>query len=76
MKNFKQLPEFEKEFLKLSNKYKSLPEDLDKLARLIEANPTGVGKNFTIIHNAPELKIIKSRLACKSLIDNTNRPIS
>ncbi len=75
MNHFNQLPEFEKEFLRLSQKYRSLPEDLEKLKRLIESRPTGSGKNFTIIHSGPEIKIIKNRLTCKSLRNRSIRLI-
>ena len=67
MSHFNQLPEFEKELAKLSKKYPSLYEDLKKFERLIEINPTGLGANFVTIYNSKELKIVKARLACKSL---------
>jgi hypothetical protein len=67
MNHFNQLPEFEKEFSKLSKKYPSLAEDLKKFEKLVEIKPTGVGKNFTIIHCSEKVKIVKTRLACKSL---------
>ena len=75
MNHFSQLPEFEKEFLKLSQKYRSLPKDLEKFKRFVEAKPTGFGKNFIIIHDSPEVKIIKTRLVCKSLRDRSIRLI-
>jgi len=75
MNQFKQLPEFEKELSKLSKKYQSLPEDLKKLERLISQNPTGMGTNFVIIHHSDEVKIVKTRLACKSLKDRSVRVI-
>lgn len=67
MNHFKQLPEFEKEFSKLSSKYRSLPEDLKKLEKLITLNPVGLGTNFVTIYSSLEVKIVKTRLACKSL---------
>ena len=67
MSQFNQLPEFEKELSKLSKKYRSLPEDLKKLERLIAFNPVGLGTNFVTIHDLGEVKIVKTRLACKSL---------
>jgi len=75
MSRFNQLPEFEKEFSKLFKKYRSLAEDLKKFEKLVEINPTGVGKNFTIIHNSEKVKIVKTRLACKSLRDRSMRMI-
>ncbi len=67
MSHFNKLPEFEKEFLKLSKKYPSLLEDLKKLEKLIEINPVGLGINFITIHHSQELRVVKTRLACKSL---------
>ncbi len=67
MNRFSRLPEFEKEFLKLSKKYRSLEEDLKKLERLITLNPVGVGTNFVTLHYSPDVRIVKTRLACKSL---------
>ena len=75
MSRFDRLPEFEKEFSKLSKRYPSLPEDLKKFERLIEANPTGVGKNFTIFYNTEVVVVIKARLACKRLKDRSIRMI-
>ena len=75
MSHFSQLPDFEKELEKLSKKYSSLYDDLEKFEKLLEINATGFGKNFTIIHHTPEVKIIKARLACKSLRDRSIRII-
>lgn len=75
MNRFNQLPEFEKEFSKLFRKYPSLPEDLKKLESIIAINPVGVGINFVTIHHSPEAKIIKARLACKSLKNRSVRVI-
>jgi len=73
MNRFNLLPEFEKELSKLSKRYRSLPEDLEKLEKLIAINPTGLGKNFTIIHHGEEVKVVKARLACKNLRDRSMR---
>jgi mRNA-degrading endonuclease RelE of RelBE toxin-antitoxin system len=75
MNRFNKLPEFEKEFSKLSKKYRSLPEDLMKLEKLIELNPVGFGTNFVTIHNSDKAKVVKARLACKSLRDRSIRII-
>lgn len=37
--NFKELPEFEKEFRKLSKKYASLPNDFDDLKKVLVIDP-------------------------------------
>ena len=67
MNNFYQLPEFEKELKKLSKKYPSLESDIEDLKPVLLASPTGIGKNFTIIHTTGEIKIIKVRVQCESL---------
>jgi len=76
MNHFNQLPEFEKEYSRLNKKYPSLAEDLKKLETLLlETKPTGIGKNFTITHSSDKVKIVKARLACKSLRDRSMRVI-
>ncbi|MFA6295173.1 MAG: hypothetical protein WC666_01975 [Candidatus Paceibacterota bacterium] len=75
MNRFNQLPEFEKEIKRLGKKYPSLSDDIDKFKQIINQYPTGIGKNFEILHNLEKVKIIKSRLACKSLRDRSVRII-
>lgn len=75
MSSFSQSPEFQKELKKLGGKYPSLYEDLEKFQIILEAYPTGVGKNFSIIHSSESLRIVKARLACKSLKDRSIRVI-
>lgn len=75
MSHFNRLPEFEKELSKLSEKYRSLFEDLKKLEKLLTINPVGLGANFVIIHHSAKVKIVKTRLACKSLRDRSLRVI-
>ena len=75
MSLFEQLPEFEKEFSKLVRKYSSLPEDLKKLERLISVHPVGFGTNFVTIRQTPQVRIVKARLACKSLRNRSIRII-
>jgi hypothetical protein len=75
MNRFNRLPEFEKELSKLSKKYRSLPEDLEKLERLVELNPVGFGTNFVTFHQSGDVRVVKARLACKSLRDRSIRVI-
>lgn len=75
MNHFNKLPEFEKEFSKLSKKYRSLQEDLNKFEKFIKTKPTGLGKNFTIIYDGSDVKVVKARLACRSLKDRSVRII-
>ncbi len=75
MSHFNQLPEFSKEFLKLAKRYRSLGADLEIFQRFISENPTGQGKNFTIIHSSPEVKIVKARMMCAFLKERSIRII-
>ena len=75
MENFSSLIEFEKEFKKLSKKYKTLSDDLEKFKKVLEVCPTGVGKNFTIIHSLETVEIVKARMACRALRDRSLRVI-
>ena len=75
MSHFNQQPEFEKEFKRLAKKYRSLPQDLKDLEEVLETLPTGIGKNFSILHYSEKVKIVKTRLACKSLHDRSVRII-
>ncbi len=67
MSKFYQLPEFERELKKLSKKYPTLPSDIEDIQPVLEEVPTGIGKNFTIIYSAEEVKIVKARIQCESL---------
>lgn len=75
MNNFNSLIEFEKEFKRLFKKYKTLNDDFEKFKKVIFAAPTGVGKNFVIIHDSPSVKIIKARMACRALRNRSLRVI-
>lgn len=75
MNNFSSLTEFEKEFKRLFKKYNTLEDDLKKFKKVLASFPTGVGKNFTIIHTSQDLKIIKARMACRALRDRSLRVI-
>lgn len=75
MSHFSKLSEFEKEFLRLSRRYRSLVEDIKYFERFVSENPTGLGKNFTIIHSGDGVKIVKARMMCKSLKNRSIRII-
>ena len=75
MSHFNSLPEFEKDFKRLSGKYLSLNQDFKDLEDVLNIFPTGRGKNFTIIHCSDDLKIVKVGLACKSLRKRSMRVI-
>ena len=73
MSRFDQSPEFEHELKKLVKKYPSLPQDIKNLEDILVCSPTGRGNNFTIVHSSLSIKIVKTRLACKSLRDRSVR---
>lgn len=75
MSLFNKLPQFEKEFSRLSKKYRSLSEDLKNLEKLITLEPTGIGINFVTVYHSEEVEIIKTRLACRSLRGRSIRVI-
>lgn len=73
MSNFEYLPEFKKEFKKLAKRYRSLGDDLKTFEQVLKVFPTGQGKNFTILHGGETVKIVKARLACRTLKDRSLR---
>lgn len=75
MNNFESLPEFEKEFRRFFKKYKTLNDALEKFKKVLVSCPTGVGKNFTIIHSTETIKIVKARMACRALARGSLRII-
>lgn len=75
MSNFKSLSEFDKELNKLKKKFRSLDDDLTTFENILINFPTGLGKNFTILHLSENVKIVKARLACRSLKNNSLRVI-
>ena len=75
MTHFNQSPEFQKDFKRLFKKYRSLFEDLNRLERFISLNPTGEENNFVVIHHNSNFKIIKARMACKTLRDRSMRVV-
>lgn len=68
--NFDELPEFQKELKRLGKKYNSLGEDIERFKKVLPATPTGVGKNFIILHSSEEIKVVKAHLACRYLRNN------
>lgn len=75
MSNFYQLPEFEKELKKLLKKYPSLASDIEDVRQILIGTPTGIGKNFIIMHVFQDVKIVKVRVHCESLRARTIRMI-
>ena len=75
MKTFKSSAEFEKNFKQLLKKYRTMEDDFEKLKKILLQYPTGIGKNFTIIHSEQGCKIVKARMACRALRDRSLRVI-
>lgn len=65
--NFKKAPEFEKDFKKLSKKFRSLENDLIEFKKVLSVSPLGIGKHFNIITKTDSIYIVKARFFCKSL---------
>ena len=65
--NFKNTQKFEKDFKKLSKKFKTLDSDLIEFKKILNESPLGIGKHFNIIIKTDFVYIIKARFFCKSL---------
>jgi len=75
MNHFDVIAEFEKEFRRLFKKYKTLDDDFEKFKKILITAPTGVGKNFVIVHSSLSIKIVKARMACRALHNRSLRII-
>jgi len=65
--NYDGLPEFYREFKRLSRKYISLPDDLEEFKRVIDIAPLGNSKHFNVITRNEQCAIIKARFFCRYL---------
>jgi mRNA-degrading endonuclease RelE of RelBE toxin-antitoxin system len=65
--NFNELPEFSKEFKRLSKKYRSLVSDLEEFRRIICVMPLGNSKHFNLIAKNGQCAVIRARLFCRCL---------
>ncbi len=65
--NFNETNEFQKDFKKLSKKYKSLKDDLVEFKKVVAEFPLGTSRHFVILHSREEIKILKARLFCRYL---------
>lgn len=73
--NFKSTPEFEKDFKRLSKKFRSLDGDLAEFKKVLNEAPLGIGKHFNIITTTGNISIVKARFFCQSLKKNNLRVI-
>lgn len=71
MSRFDRTPEFDKDFKRLSKKYRSLDDDLLLLETLLEKFPKGTGSKFAVLHEAEDVVIVKARLACRALRESS-----
>ena len=65
--NFKSTAEFQKDFKRLSKKFRSLDSDLGEFKKVLNEVPLGIGKHFNVIMKIDHLYIVKARFFCKSL---------
>jgi len=65
--NFKSTAEFQKDFKRLSKKFRSLDSDLIEFKKVLNEAPLGIGKHFNVITKTGYLYIVKARFFCKSL---------
>ena len=75
MKNFKRTAEFDKEYKKLKERFRSLDSDVVDFEGFISKYPTGAGSKFVVIHDAGDCKIVKARLMCRALRKSSLRII-
>ncbi|MDD3896927.1 MAG: hypothetical protein PHU04_03750 [Candidatus Peribacteraceae bacterium] len=48
---------------------------MESLKAVLAACPTGLGKNFTVLHAGAGLRIVKARMACRALRNRSLRLI-
>ena len=65
--NFSGTAEFQKDFKKLSKKFRSLDDDLAEFKKVLSEAPLGIGKHFNVITKTGSIFIIKARFFCRSL---------
>jgi len=58
---------FEKEFERLQRKFRTLPEDLERLKNIIALDPMGPSQHRAILHRGEKACIVKGHLFCKTL---------
>ena len=70
MKRFDEIGQFKKDFKKLFKKHNTLDDDFEKFKKVLFVYPTGIGKNFVIIHSSENFKLVKAHMACRALRNN------
>ncbi|MEK7101590.1 MAG: hypothetical protein AAB882_00350 [Patescibacteria group bacterium] len=73
---YAELPEFSHELKRLSKKYRSLPDDFEKLKQtLAKLTIRDGGNHWNCLYKNENIAIYKIRLACKYLRATTSRVI-
>lgn len=65
--NYNTTQEFDRDFKKLSKKFRSLGNDLIDFKKVLNKFPLGLGKHFNIITKSGSIFIIKARFFCRDL---------
>ncbi|MDA3840764.1 MAG: hypothetical protein PF572_06810 [Patescibacteria group bacterium] len=73
--NYSCTKEFEKDFKKLSKKFKTLKDDIELFKDILKKFPFGNGRHSNILTKTDDLLIIKARLFSKSLKKSSLRII-
>lgn len=72
---FEQWGPFRKEFDRLARKFRTLPEDLRRLERVVSLDPTGPSQHRTPLHRGEHVTVIKGHLFCQALRRDSLRVI-
>ncbi|KKQ28152.1 MAG: hypothetical protein US42_C0001G0003 [Candidatus Magasanikbacteria bacterium GW2011_GWC2_37_14] len=75
MINCNETPEFKKDFKKLFRKYRTLFDDLENFKKRFVEIDIKANKNFAILTENNNFRIIKARLFCRALKGNSLRVI-
>ena len=73
--NFNCTVEFQKDFKRLSKKFRSLDRDLIEFKKILSEAPLGIGRHFNVIAKIDHVYIIKARFFCQSLKQKSLRVI-
>lgn len=73
--HFEETEGFQKEFRSLMRKYRTLPNDLERLKNALRDSPLGDGNHFHILTIRGEITIVKTRLSCQALRHSSLRVI-
>ncbi|MBU2213541.1 hypothetical protein KJ996_02790 [Patescibacteria group bacterium] len=72
---FDEIHEFQKDYKRLNKKYRSLPEDFERLKQALLVSPIPSDKHTTVLTEQGPYQIIKVRMACRALKQSSLRVI-